>query len=65
MSYRLITRLQIPRPWHVSFCYGRALQDSCRAAWLGREENVSKAREAFVARVRANGEAAAATPATD
>ena len=49
----------------MSFCYGRALQDSCRAAWLGREENVSKAREAFVARVRANGEAAAATPETD
>lgn len=46
----------------MSFCYGRALQDSCRAAWLGREENVSKAQEAFVARVRANGEAAAATP---
>ena len=54
--YLFIT--QIAKPWHVSFCYGRALQDSCRAAWLGNEENVDKARLAFVARVKANGAAA-------
>ena len=53
---------QIAKPWHVSFCYGRALQDSCRAAWLGNEENVDKARLAFVARVKANGAAASALP---
>ena len=56
----LITK--IAKPWHVSFCYGRALQDSCRAAWLGNEENVDKARLAFVARVKANGAAASALP---
>ena len=54
--------LQIAKPWHVSFCYGRALQDSCRAAWLGNEENEARARTAFIARVRVNGAAASAKP---
>jgi len=49
----------IPRPWLTSFCYGRALQDSCRATWLGKEDNVIKGQEEFMARVKANGEAAA------
>merc|ERR1712029_164926 len=52
----------ISRPWVTSFCYGRALQDSCRAAWLGLKENEAAAREAFMVRVKANGEAAAAKP---
>jgi len=52
----------ISRPWVTSFCYGRALQDSCRAAWLGLKENEAAAREAFMVRVKANGEAAAANP---
>ena len=50
------------RPWHTSFCYGRALQDGCRAEWLGRKENVRKAQEVFMLRVKLNGEAAAAKP---
>jgi len=52
----------IPRPWMTSFCYGRALQDSCRSQWLGKEDNVKKGQEAFMARVKANGDAAAAKP---
>jgi len=52
----------VARPWHVSFCYGRALQDSCRAVWLGNNENTTKAQEAFIIRVKANGEAASAKP---
>jgi len=54
------TMTGVPRPWMTSFCYGRALQDSCRSQWLGQEENVKKGQEAFMARVKANGEAAAA-----
>jgi len=46
----------------TSFCYGRALQDSCRSEWLGQEDNVKKGQEAFMVRVKANGEAAAARP---
>jgi len=52
----------VPKPWMTSFCYGRALQDSCRSQWLGKEDNVKKGQEAFMARVKANGEAAAAKP---
>ena len=33
-----------------------------RAAWLGLKENEAAAREAFMVRVKANGEAAAAKP---
>merc|ERR1711874_326827 len=50
----------IPRPWMTSFCYGRALQDSCRSQWLGKEDNTEAALSAFKARVSANGAAAAA-----
>jgi len=50
-----------PRPWITSFCYGRALQDSCRAAWLGDDGNKEAAVAAFLARVSANGEAASAS----
>lgn len=45
------------RPWLTSFCYGRALQDSCRSAWLGDDQNIKAAQEAFLLRVRLNGEA--------
>jgi len=47
-----------PRPWQTSFCFGRALQDSCRAAWLGQPENVAAGQAAFLERVAANGKAA-------
>jgi len=45
-----------PKPWVTSFCFGRGLQDSCRAAWLG--ENVEKGQIEFMKRVKENGEAA-------
>jgi fructose-bisphosphate aldolase class I len=46
-----------PRPWSLSFSYGRALQASALKAWKGKTENVEKAQEAFIARAKANGEA--------
>ena len=52
----------LARPWRTSFCYGRALQDGCRAVWLGSQANVKKAQEVFMLRVKLNGEAAAAKP---
>ena len=54
--------VSLARPWQTSFCYGRALQDGCRAVWLGRQENVKQAQEVFLLRVKLNGEAAAAKP---
>ena len=43
-----------PNPWHVSFSYARALQNTVLKTWQGREENVQKAQEALLKRARAN-----------
>ena len=58
-NLRAINRSSVllARPWLTSFCYGRALQDSCRAVWLGRQEKVKEAQQAFITRLRLNGEA--------
>ena len=42
------------RPWHVSFSYGRALQQSCLAAWAGEEGNKEPAQAALMLRAKAN-----------
>ena len=41
-------------PWKLSFSYGRALQKSALNAWLGKEENVINAQEAFSHRAKMN-----------
>lgn len=38
-------------PWPLTFSFARALQDEAEAIWLGKEENVAPAREAFLARL--------------
>jgi fructose-bisphosphate aldolase class I len=43
-----------PRPWALTFSYGRALQQSCLQAWAGKKENFEKGQEAFLTRCRAN-----------
>lgn len=35
---------QTPNPWHVSFSYARALQNSCLKTWQGEEGNVKAAQ---------------------
>jgi fructose-bisphosphate aldolase class I len=45
---------QSPNPWHVSFSYARALQNTCLKTWQGRPENVAAAQEALLKRARAN-----------
>jgi fructose-bisphosphate aldolase class I len=52
-----ISRLPGPRPWQISFSYGRALQDAAMAAWRGRDENLSAGQRAFYHRARCNGAA--------
>jgi fructose-bisphosphate aldolase class I len=52
-----INRLPGPKPWKISFSYGRALQDAAMAAWRGRAENLSAAQHAFYHRARCNGAA--------
>jgi fructose-bisphosphate aldolase class I len=53
-----INRADGPKPWALSFSYGRALQDAALATWLGRHENVAAAQRAFYHRARCNGLAA-------
>ncbi|CAA0827687.1 Probable fructose-bisphosphate aldolase 2-chloroplastic [Striga hermonthica] len=45
---------QGPNPWHVSFSYARALQNTCLKTWGGRPENVQAAQEALLIRAKAN-----------
>jgi fructose-bisphosphate aldolase class 1 len=37
-----------PRPWKVSFSYGRALQDPALDAWHGWDENLSAGQRALL-----------------
>lgn len=47
----------VPKPWYLSFSYGRALQASCLRAWEGKEENVEAGQKAFMERAKGNGDA--------
>jgi fructose-bisphosphate aldolase class I len=47
-----------PKPWKLSFSYGRALQDEALEAWKGRSENVAAGRRAFLRRARCDSAAA-------
>lgn len=42
-----------PYPWPVTFCYARALQYPALDIWAGSDANLPKAREAFLARLKA------------
>lgn len=45
---------QAPNPWHVSFSYARALQNTCLKTWGGRPENVQAAQETLLLRAKSN-----------
>lgn len=45
---------QSPNPWHVSFSYARALQNTVLKTWQGKPENVEKAQQALLIRAKAN-----------
>lgn len=47
-----INRLEGPKPWKLSFSYGRALQDEAMETWHGRPENVAAGQRAFHHRAR-------------
>jgi fructose-bisphosphate aldolase class I len=42
-----INKLGGPKPWKLSFSYGRALQDEALEAWRGKRENVLAGQNAF------------------
>ena len=52
-----INLLPGPKPWKLSFSYGRALQDAALETWHGRDENLKAGQQAFYHRARCNGAA--------
>jgi fructose-bisphosphate aldolase class I len=52
-----INQLPGPKPWKISFSYGRALQDPALEAWHGREDNLAAGQRALYQRARSNGAA--------
>ncbi|KAJ0259680.1 hypothetical protein HA466_0059980 [Hirschfeldia incana] len=52
-----MNQLKTKKPWSLSFCFGRALQQSALKTWGGKEENVKKAQDVFLVRCKANSEA--------
>jgi fructose-bisphosphate aldolase class I len=56
-----MNQLLVPRPWTLSFSYGRALQDAALEAWHGRQENLTSAQQALSHRARCNSAASCGT----
>ena len=53
------------KPWNLSFSYGRALQQPALKAWQGKDENTSRAQEAFLKRAKLNSLATLGKYSTD
>merc|ERR1719237_955013 len=48
---------QSPNPWHISFSYARALQNTTLKTWAGKDENVVAAQSKLFQRAMANSKA--------
>lgn len=57
LNLNAINKLEVLKPWTLSFSFGRALQQSTLKMWSGKTENVEKAQKAFLERCKANSEA--------
>ncbi|XP_028912017.1 fructose-bisphosphate aldolase B [Ornithorhynchus anatinus] len=57
LNLNAINRCPLPKPWKLSFSYGRALQASALSAWGGKAANKKATQEAFVKRAQANSKA--------
>lgn len=55
LSLNAINLAPGPKPWSLTFSYGRALQQSVLLAWKGLDANVADAQTVLVARAKANG----------
>lgn len=53
---------KIGGPWELSFSFGRALQNEALSAWAGKPENIEKAQQAFLERVKKVSEARSIKP---
>jgi len=48
---------QSPAPWHISFSYARALQNTTLKTWAGKDENKVAAQAKLITRAQANSKA--------
>ena len=53
-----INQLDVPKPWILSFSYGRALQDEAMIVWHGSAERVAAGQQAFHHRAQCDSAAA-------
>jgi fructose-bisphosphate aldolase class I len=58
MHLSAINQLEGPKPWKLSFSYGRALQDEALRAWRGKNENLKAGQQAFYHRAKCDSAAA-------
>jgi fructose-bisphosphate aldolase class I len=49
-----INKLDLSKPWSISFSYGRALQDPAIEAWRGKQQNLKAGQQAFYHRAKCN-----------
>jgi fructose-bisphosphate aldolase class I len=57
LALNCINQCPGPKPWSLTFSYGRALQQSCLRSWLGDAGNIDAAKKTLLIRARANSEA--------
>ncbi|THF97402.1 hypothetical protein TEA_007277 [Camellia sinensis var. sinensis] len=57
LNLNAMNKLDLLKPWTLSFSFGRALQQSTLKTWGGKKENVGKAQETFLLRCKSNSEA--------
>ena len=57
LNLNAMNKLEVLKPWTLSFSFGRALQQSTLKTWAGKKENVAAAQSAFLARCKANSDA--------
>lgn len=55
MNLNAMNKMSVP--WSLTFSFGRALQQSCLKAWMGKDENLKAAQAALLLRAKANGAA--------
>ena len=49
-----IHKLPSPKPWKISFSYGRALHDPALEAWHGESQNIQAGQQALFHRAKCN-----------
>ncbi|KAJ1703483.1 hypothetical protein LUZ63_003262 [Rhynchospora breviuscula] len=57
LNLNAMNKLEVLKPWTLSFSFGRALQQSTIKKWAGKKENVEAAQAAFLVRCKSNSDA--------